>query len=90
MAPGATTIMFSAFASTMIAAVPLGPGTVITPSVPTSFRGQVSQQRIGGRVRADGAHELHFCARAGRGDGLVGAFAARPGRERRSQHGFAR
>ena len=35
LAPGATTMMFSPAESTMTTAVPLRPGTVINPSVPT-------------------------------------------------------
>ena len=37
LAPGATTMQFSAWASTRITAEPLGPGTVTRPASPTSL-----------------------------------------------------
>ena len=66
-----------------------GPGHGEHPVGAHVVRGQVGQQHLGRRVRADGAHELHLRTGAGRGDRLVETFAARPARQPRSQHGFA-
>ena len=88
-APGATTMLFSAAASTTMAAVPLGPGSVTTPSSPTSLALQVCAQLLGGGVAAQRGDELHRCARAGGGHRLIAALAARRRRQRGRQNGLA-
>ena len=88
-APGATTMVFSAAASTTMAAAPLGPGTVDHAVQADVVGAQVGAQLTAAASSPSGRDQLDRGAGAGRGDGLVAALAARRRRQRRGQHGFA-
>ena len=89
-APGATTMLFSAAASTTMTAVPLGPGRVTTPIEPDVVGVQVCTQLLGGGVAAQRGDELHRRARAGGGHRLIAALAARRRRRARTPERFGR
>ena len=76
MAPGATTMVFSAAASTMMTAEPLGPGTVDHTVQSNVVGPQVRPQSLGRRVVAERRDEFDRGAGAGGGDRLIAALAA--------------
>ena len=89
LAPGATTMVFSAAASTMIAAEPLGPGSGDHAVEPDVVGAQVGAQLLGGGVGAERGDELHRGACAGGRHRLVAALAAGCRRQRGGEHGLA-
>ena len=82
LAPGATTMVFSAAESTTMAAVPLGPGRVTDAVQPDVVAAQVGAKLLGRGIAAERGDELYGGACAGGGHRLIAAFAA--GRRRRA------
>ena len=82
-------MVFSAAASTTIAAEPLGPGTVTSAVEADVVVAKVGAQLIGGRVAAQRRDQLHRRAGAGGGHRLIAALAARRRRQRRRENGLA-
>ena len=88
LAPGATTIVFSAAASTTMTAEPLGPGRLTTPSSPTSLARRWARSCSAAASLPSAATSCTDGACPGGGHRLVAALAARRRRERRSENGL--
>lgn len=88
LAPGATSTVFSALASTTIIAVPLGPGTVTVLSSPTALARRWARSWAAAGSSPN-APENCTCAPARCGHRLVGALPAWRSGQRRRKHRLA-